>query len=142
MQIARLSERITFQKNVAVVDKYRNHTNIWTDYFTCHAYACTYQTDREDGDPVIREDQTITFEVRYCSELKDLDSIHFRVLFHGDVYNIQNVDMMNYQHKSIKVRCKLASARNPGEVGTSADGSTGTGTSTGTSGVVTGGEQL
>lgn len=132
MQIARLSERITFQKNVAVVDKYHNHTNTWTDYFTCHAYACTCQTDREDGDPVIREDQTISFEVRYCSELKELDSIHFRVLFHGDVYNIQSVDMMNYQHKTIKVRCKLASVRNREAAGTSMGASAGVSTSTST----------
>ena len=140
MQIARLSERITFQKNVAVVDKYSNHTNIWTDYFTCHAYACTYQTDREDGDPVIREDQTIIFEVRYCSELKDLDSIHFRILFHGDAYNIQNVDMMNYQHKTIKVRCKLASVRNREAAGTSMGASAGVSTSTSTTSEVPGGE--
>ena len=131
MQIARLSERITFQKNVAVVDKYRNHINTWKDYYTCHAYACTYQTDREDGNPVIREDQTISFEVRYCSELKELDSIHFRVLFHGDVYNIQSVDMMNYQHKSIKVKCKLESARNLA-AGTSMGASAGVSTSTST----------
>lgn len=139
MHIARLSERIMFQKNVAVVDKYRNHTNTWKDYYTCHAYACTYQTDREDGNPVIREDQTISFEVRYCSELKELDSIHFRVLFHGDVYNIQSVDMMNYQHKTIKVRCKLASARNLA-AGTSMGASAGVSTSTSTTSRAPGGE--
>ena len=139
MQIARLSERITFQKNVAVVDKYRNHTNTWKDYYTCHAYACTYQTDREDGNPVIREDQTITFEVRYCSELKNLDSIHFRILFHGDVYKIQSVDMMNYQHKTIKVRCKLASARKLA-AGTSMGASAGVSTSTSTTSEAPGGE--
>ena len=111
MQIARLNERITFQKNAVTVDRYKNHVNEWSDYFTCHACASTYQLDHEQGGEVIREEQTITFEVRYCSELSILDSIHFRVLFHGDVYNIENVDMMNYQRKSIKVRCKLASAR-------------------------------
>ena len=110
-EIARFNERITFQKNDVVVDQYQNHVNAWTDYFSCYTYASTYQQDREEGNPVIREDQTITFEVRYCSELKVLDSIHFRVLFHDDVYNIQNVDMMNYQRKTIKVRCKLASVK-------------------------------
>ena len=110
-KIARFNERITFQKNVATVDKYQNHVNVWTDYFYCYTYASTYQLDREEGGTVIREDQTITFEVRYCSELKTLDSIHFRVLFHDDVYNIQNVDMMNYQRKTIKVRCKLQSSK-------------------------------
>jgi len=110
-EIARFNERITFQRNTVTVDRYNNHLNAWTDYFSCYTYASTYQQDREEGNPVIREDQTITFEVRYCSEMKVLDSIHFRVLFHDDVYNIQNVDMMNYQRKTIKVRCKLASVK-------------------------------
>jgi len=110
-EIARFNERITFQQNTVTVDQYQNHTTVWTDYFSCYTYASTYQQDREKGNPVIREDQTITFEVRYCSELKVLDSIHFRVIFHGDIYNILNVDMMNYQRKTIKVRCKLATAR-------------------------------
>ena len=110
-EIARFNERITFQKNSVVIDKYNNHRNEWMDYFSCHTYASTYLQDREEAGTVTREDQTITFEVRYCSELKELDSIHFRVLFHDDVYNIQNVDMMNYQRKTIKVRCKLEGVR-------------------------------
>lgn len=110
-EIARFNERITFQRNTVMVDRYNNHVNAWTDYFSCYTYASTYQLDREEGNPVVREDQTITFEVRYCSELKNLDSTHFRVLFHDDVYNIQNVDMMNYQRKTIKVRCKLEGAK-------------------------------
>ena len=110
-EIARFNERIVFQRNTVTVDRYNNHVNTWTDYFSCYTYASTYQQDREENGVVVREDQTITFEVRYCSELKVLDSIHFRVLFHGDVYNIQTVDMMNYQRKTIKVRCKLASVK-------------------------------
>ena len=110
-EIAQFNERLTFQKNVTTVDKYQNHINTWLDYFSCYTYASTYQYDREDGNTVIREDQTITFEVRYCSELKDLDSVHFRVMFHGNVYNIQNVDMMNYQRRNIKVRCVLEGTR-------------------------------
>ena len=110
-EIARFNERITFQQNTVTVDQFQNHTTFWTDYFSCYTYASTYQQDQEKGNPVISKEQTITFEVRYCSELKVLDSIHFRVLFHGDVYNIQSVDMMNYQRKTIKVRCKLATAR-------------------------------
>ena len=106
MKIARFNERITFQKNTPTVDRYMNHVNAWTDYFSCYSNASTYQYDREEKREVIREDRTITFEVRWCSELRDLDSTHYRVLFHGSVYNIISVDMMNCQHKTIKVRCE------------------------------------
>ena len=105
-EIARFNERITFQKNTVTVDRYKNHVNEWTDYFSCYSYASTYQYDREEKQEVIREDRTINFEVRWCSELKGLDSTHYRVLFQGAVYNIVNVDMMNFQRKTIRVRCE------------------------------------
>ena len=53
------------------------------------------------------EERTINFEVRYCEELKDLDSTHYRIAFHGDSYDIQTVDFMNYQKKTIRIVCKL-----------------------------------
>ena len=109
-KIARFTERITFQKNTAVTDKYENHTTQWVDYFSCYTYASTYQYDKEKDSEVIREEQTISFEVRYCSELKNLNSIQYRVVFHGSVYNIISVDMMNYQFRTIRVRCKLGKA--------------------------------
>ena len=47
-KIARFNERLTVQKNEVVVDKYGNHKNTWTDYFTCYTYASTYQYDKEN----------------------------------------------------------------------------------------------
>ena len=47
------------------------------------------------------------FEVRYCTELANLDSIHYTLAFRGDAYDIQTVDFMNYQRKIIRIVCKL-----------------------------------
>ena len=106
-KIARFNERIVIQKNEVVTDKYGNHKNTWTDFYSCFAYASTYQYDKENEAAVTTEERTINFEVRYCGELKDLDSTHFRVAFHGDNYDIQTVDFMNYQKKTIRIVCKL-----------------------------------
>ena len=106
-EIARFNERISIQKNTVVTDKYGNHKNVWTDYYTCFTYASTYQYDKENEAATTTEERTINFEVRYCPELEDLDSTHFRVAFHGDVYDIQTVDFMNYQRKTIRIVCKL-----------------------------------
>ena len=106
-KIARFNERISIQKNTVTVDKYGNHKNAWTDYFTCYTYASTYQYDKERETAVTSEEQTINFEVRYCTELADLDSTHYRIAFHGDAYDIQSVDFMNYQRKTIRIVCKL-----------------------------------
>ena len=107
-EIARFNERITFQKNTVTVDRYKNHVNEWTDYYSCYTYASTYQYDKENEAATTTEEQTINFEVRWCPELSDLDSTHYRVAFHGDSYDIQSVDMMNYQRKTIRIICKLA----------------------------------
>ena len=106
-KIARFNERLTVQKNTVVVDKYGNHKNVWADYYSCYTYASTYQYDKENEAATTTEERTINFEVRYCTELKDLDSAHYRVAFHGDSYDIQTVDFMNYQKKTIRIVCKL-----------------------------------
>ena len=105
--IARFNKRLTVQKNEVVIDKYGNHKNVWTDYYSCFTYASTYQYDKENEAATTTEERTINFEVRYCTELKDLDSIHYRIAFHGDSYDIQTVDFMNYQKKTIRIVCKL-----------------------------------
>lgn len=103
--IARFNERITIQKNTVQVDRYGNHTNVWEDYFSCSAYASTY-TREEEGDAVVSDERSISFEVRYCSELSDITSTNYRIIFHGDAYNIASVDMMNYQRRTIRLLCR------------------------------------
>ena len=105
--IAKFNERMTVQKNEVVMDKYGNHKNVWTDYYSCFTYASTYQYDKENEAATTTEERTINFEVRYCTELADIDSTHYRVSFHGDSYDIQTVDFMNYQKKTIRIVCRL-----------------------------------
>lgn len=44
----------------------------------------------------------MTFCCRYCSELACVSSTGYRILFHGEIYNIRSVDLMNYQRKEVK----------------------------------------
>ena len=37
MDVAALRSKVTFQKNETVTDRYGNHKNAWTDYYTCFA---------------------------------------------------------------------------------------------------------
>lgn len=45
MEISRLNERITVEKNTVVTDAIGNHKNTWAPYFSCYAYASTYQAE-------------------------------------------------------------------------------------------------
>ena len=104
-RIARKNVRITLQKNAVSVDRYQNHINTWTDYFTCFAYANTY-TLNENGEEVITEGRNITFLTRYCPELAAITSTGYRIIFNGEAYDIKAVDMMNYQNKELRFRCQ------------------------------------
>ena len=104
-RIARKNARITFQRRTVNTDRYKNHTSTWEDYFTCWAYANTYSAS-ESGEEVTYEERSITFETRYCPELAAVTSVGYRIVFGGEQYEIQSVDMMNYQHDSIRFTCK------------------------------------
>lgn len=101
MNIARMNERITFQKNSVAVDAVGNHRNVWEDYFSCFTYASTYAANESEGE-VSAEQRSVTFCCRYCSELACVSSTGYRILFGGDIYNIQSVDMMNYQREELR----------------------------------------
>ena len=91
-----------------MTDRYGNHKPEWTDYYSCRAYAITYIHD-ETETATISDERTITFEVRYCSELVNITSIGFRVIFHDAVYDIDSVDMMNWKRKTVKLKCRKES---------------------------------
>jgi SPP1 family predicted phage head-tail adaptor len=104
--IERLNERITIQHNTVVADRYGNHRNEWTDHFICHAYASTYVKEENESSAVVNDERVIIFEVRYCSELRNITSNGYRILFHGEAYNIESVDMMNWQKRMIHLKCR------------------------------------
>lgn len=106
--IEHLNERITIQKSTVATDRYGNHKKTWTDYFTCWAYANTFDQAERESAAVTLDERGITFEVRFCSELEPVDSVEYRAVFHDEIYNIESVDMMNWQRKAIKLRCRKA----------------------------------
>lgn len=105
MEISRLNERITVEKNAVVTDAIGNHRNTWAPYFSCYAYASTYQAEEKE-DATTSEECSITFTVRWCSETAAVTSTGFRVRFRGEVYDIESVDLMNYRKKEIRFKCR------------------------------------
>lgn len=104
--IEKMSERITIQKGGVIIDKFGNHVKDWIDYFSCWCYPNTYTKEEEKEKVRVLDERSIFFEVRYCSELAEIKSDTYRVIYHGDVYDIESVDMMNWQKKTIKLKCR------------------------------------
>ena len=110
MKIARLSERISIQKNEVYMDKYGNHKDGWKDWLSCFAYADTYAKDESNSGATTNEERIVTFEIRYSAKLSDISSTGYRVLFRGSAYDIVSADMMNYSKRSIRLKCRRVKA--------------------------------
>lgn len=109
MNIALLNEKVTFQKNTLVVDEIGNHRNEWVDFYTCFATIGgegLASSKEEEKSGTIVEDVAMTVSIRYCRKAAEIKSTTHRILFHGEIYDITNVDHMNYRKKSLKFSCR------------------------------------
>lgn len=106
METALLNVRITFQKNEVVADGIGNHKNQWADYYSCYATVSGESGSEKNVAANTLYNSDLAFTVRYCKALKDADSIKFRVVFNGELYNITFIDHMNYKNKCLKFRCR------------------------------------
>lgn len=106
MDIAAMNVQVAFQKNETVTDKYGNHKNAWTDYFTCYATIGgeTGQEQAVVGETVENTDMNVT--VRYCTETAAVISTKYRILFGDDIYDILAVDHLNYKKNALKFKCR------------------------------------
>ena len=107
MHIAGMRVRITLQKNETVVDAYGNHTNTWTDYFTCWATASSQTGQEEENAAATNEEDRMDFTVRYSSETAAVVSTKFRIVFMDRIYDIDHVDDMGFRKNSIKFHAHL-----------------------------------
>lgn len=106
MKIGQWRERILIQKNGIEVDKAGNQKNKWTDYYSCQAYVNNLSGKEYWEAAQVNQEASLYFIVRYCRELKHMDSTQYRIVFRGELYNITFVDFMQYQNKTLKLRAE------------------------------------
>lgn len=109
MDVAALRSKVTFQKNETVTDKYGNHKNVWADHHTCFATIggegmASSKEEQAAGSTV--EDFSMTVTVRYCQKTAVVNSTGYRVMFMGELYNIVNIDHVNFRKRSLKFTCR------------------------------------
>lgn len=99
-----LKNKITIQKKSAVPDEIGRISEVWSDFMVVHAYA-----NRLSGQELIvaaanGQQDTVTFSVRYCRALAELNSNDFRIVFMGRVFNILTVDNVQFLNVELKIR--------------------------------------
>ena len=103
MKIAEMNERIVIQKSRMETDTIGNHTLKWFDYYYCWA-----RVDNVSGKEFWEAAQhnaqdSLYFTIRYFSPVHDLDTTHYRVKFHGEIYNITFIDHSQYKNKMLRL---------------------------------------
>lgn len=106
MEISLLNVRITIQKQETVVDGIGNHTNAWTDYFSCYATVSGESGTETAAAGLTVDDSDLSFTVRYSRKTSAVDVLGYRVLFEDGIYNILAIDHMNYKKKCMKLKCQ------------------------------------
>ena len=104
MNASMLKNKITIQKKTAVPDNIGRISEVWSDFMVVHAYA-----NRLSGQELIvaaanGQQDAVTFSVRYCRALADLNSNDFRIVFMGRIFNILTVDNVMFLNKELKIR--------------------------------------
>ncbi len=106
---ALLNEKVAFLKNTVKTDTVGNHTNEWDEYYTCFATIGgegLASSKEEEVAGTIVEDVAMTVTVRYCAKTAAITPTGFRVVFMGELYNIENIDHMNFRKRSLKFTCR------------------------------------
>lgn len=106
MEISLLNVRIAIQKQETEVDEIGNHTNAWTDYFSCYATVSGEGGTETAVAGLTVDDSDLSFTVRYNRKTSAVDVLGYRILFNGNLYNILAIDHMNYKRKCMKIKCQ------------------------------------
>ena len=109
MDIGLLNEKVTFQKNTVITDSIGNHKNGWEDFYTCHATiggeGMASSKEKKVAGTII-EDTGMTVTIRYCKKASEIGSTTHRIIFKDEIYDITNVDHMNFRKQCLKFSCR------------------------------------
>ena len=104
VDIGRLDKRITIQKRTVTADTKRNQIPEWTDYYTCWA-AVNGVSNREYWQArQSHEENTVNFKVRFCAALKALNTVDYRIVFGGRIYNIEHIDNVLFADSLLNIK--------------------------------------
>ena len=106
MKVNLLNERITLLANTVTADEIGNYKHDWKEVYSCYATISNESPQETTDHGVTYDDSKIDFTIRYSSEVKQLSSLNYRIVFKEQMYNILGIDHMNYQKKSIKLHCQ------------------------------------
>ena len=89
-----------------VIEKQDPTTEEWTEFKRVHASINKASNDNEYlGSGASQSKRNLTFEIRYFSDIEtiDADRQHYRVIYRGVPYSIEDIDDYMLKHKTVKI---------------------------------------
>ncbi len=95
----------TFDKPI-LIQTIDEITEQWTTVFRVHATINKAKTDNEYlNTGAVHAKKNLVFEVRYFAKLEDIsfNLQHYRIMYNGVPFNIEDYDDFNLRHKTVKL---------------------------------------
>jgi len=107
MNAGMLRNKITIQKKNITTDDIGQQIANWSDYFNCYAYAnglsgTEYWTAAQQN-----AENTVVFTIRYSSKSSVINPIAYRIIFNSKIYDISNVDNIQFRNETLKIRATV-----------------------------------
>ena len=104
MNAEMLKQPIVIQKATVTTDSAGVQTQAWQTFYACRAYVNGLSGSEYWVAQAQQAENTVNFEIRYCQTAKDINPKQYRILFNGDIYDIQYIDNFQSKNESLKIR--------------------------------------
>ena len=98
-------------RNTVIIQKYKkgyddigNPVEEWSDYKRAKAYINGLSGSEYWEAANVQSEKTLEFVFRWKAFFDEMNTTQFRLVFGGNVYNIKDIDNIQYRNKTVKIR--------------------------------------
>ena len=98
------NQKITIQQKINTTDNDGYETTTWNDFKTLWCKANGVSNKEFFTNMSEKNEDIITFSVRYSDSLNVVDTLNYRILFHQKIYDIVSIDNFEFRNLSLIFR--------------------------------------
>lgn len=80
-------------------------SNDWVTFQKVFANIAKFKTGEDFEAGQTKADDRVRFFIRYMPDIKNEIKEDFRINFNGKLYNIENIDNINYRNEEMEISC-------------------------------------
>lgn len=96
-------ELVTVQQLTKTKDADGFTVEEWVDYYQNYAYVNKLSGKEFWAAAETASQSTVVFEFRYHDPLENVDSKNYRIVFRNRIFNITNVDNVQFRNETVKI---------------------------------------